>query len=332
VSNIGLRRFAFSISAAAALLTGCGGIQSPIGAPGATPQSWMLPDTSSEDLLYVSDGVSNVYVYTYPQGQLVGTLADLTRPSGECVDTAGDVFILALPYKYSVKATIYEYAHGGTTPIATLTYPAEAFGCAVDPATGNLAVSGGARKFPGGVAIYKHASGKPKMYTWSQTFFFDCGYDDKSNLLLTAPGNGNTASLVRLDKGGNFEILKVSATLYYSFHPTVLPSVQWDGKHLTVSSAPRQNSKYPRTVYRFRIKGDDALVKGTTELTTPHNKFSGETWIQGSAIIGAYATYSRPAHWGLGSWGYPTGGKERGIAKVGPTPLQGIVVSPSVSR
>ncbi|MGA8474385.1 MAG: hypothetical protein WB681_04900, partial [Candidatus Cybelea sp.] len=72
---------------AAAMLAGCGGSQPPIGAPGAMPQtsaitthaaqgtSWMLPGASSQDLLYISSNDrGSVYVYSYPQGSLVGTL------------------------------------------------------------------------------------------------------------------------------------------------------------------------------------------------------------------------------------------------------------------
>jgi hypothetical protein len=58
-------RHALSISATA-VLAACGGSRPPIGAPGAMPQtpasvaqadrgrSWMLPEASSKDLLYVS--------------------------------------------------------------------------------------------------------------------------------------------------------------------------------------------------------------------------------------------------------------------------------------
>jgi hypothetical protein len=63
-----LFRYALSCCAIAAMLAGCGGSQSPIGAPGAMPQSstiatradlgksWMLPGSSSGDLIYATGG------------------------------------------------------------------------------------------------------------------------------------------------------------------------------------------------------------------------------------------------------------------------------------
>jgi hypothetical protein len=126
------------------------------GAPGAMPQSraismhaersgsWMLPEATSENLLYVSSssGFSGIVrVYSYPHGRRVGALTSLTYAGGECVDSAGDVFIVEFSGPSSAGSTVYEYAHGGSTPIATLADPGSGFGCAVDPTTGNLAVA-----------------------------------------------------------------------------------------------------------------------------------------------------------------------------------------------
>jgi hypothetical protein len=109
--------------------------QSPDGAS----RSWIRPDAkTASSLLYVSN-VSNVTVYQYSNGQnvtLVGTLTGFTSPQGLCTDRAGDVWVS----DYGSR-TMYEFAHGGTTPIATITvnggFP---FACAVDH-TGRLAVS-----------------------------------------------------------------------------------------------------------------------------------------------------------------------------------------------
>ena len=76
-------RVAPMMGAAAALLAGCGGLQPPIGAPGAMPQSstlarhtdggqsWMLPGAKSQDLIY-SSHPEGVAVYSYPADKLVG--------------------------------------------------------------------------------------------------------------------------------------------------------------------------------------------------------------------------------------------------------------------
>jgi hypothetical protein len=42
------------------------------------------------------------------------------EPFGECSDSAGDVFVAAYANSSMNSSTIYEYAHGGTSPVATL--------------------------------------------------------------------------------------------------------------------------------------------------------------------------------------------------------------------
>ena len=82
----------------------------------------------------------SVFVFSYPGLSQVGTLKSLNYSAqGECVDSAGDVFIATSNASYT--GTIFEYAHGGSTPIAELSDPGYPWGCAVDPTTGTLAVS-----------------------------------------------------------------------------------------------------------------------------------------------------------------------------------------------
>ena len=170
-----LRRYAFSISTTAAMLAGCGGSQPPIGAPDALSQSraiathaerggsWMLPESKSRDLLYVSSANNgSVYVYSYPQLKLVGTLSSPnSTATGECVDKMGDVFITTTNEQQS--STIYEYKHGGTQPVAELSEPGSGTGCAIDPKTGNLAVanisdsSNPSNPYFGDVAVFANA-------------------------------------------------------------------------------------------------------------------------------------------------------------------------------
>ena len=157
---------ALGLYAGVALLDGCGIGATPSAAwqplapnaaqpvrPDRSP-SWMAPGAKKDDLLYVSDvATADVYVYSYPQGALVGTLTGFTRPAGLCVDTAGDVYVTDL-----FAFQIVEYSHGGTAPIATLKDQRKEPGdCAFDPTTGNLAVSNVSSPYsdPGNVAIYK---------------------------------------------------------------------------------------------------------------------------------------------------------------------------------
>ena len=154
----------------------------------------MLPEAKSQDLLYVSEpAAKHVVVFSYPVGKRLGVLNDLGATVGECVDSAGDVFIVSDPTSPSLPTTIYEFTHGGTVPIATLSDPGGGYGCSIDAATGNLAVSnfsdpsnpyGGY----GDVAIFARAQGNPTMYYPPASFptnFYFCGYDDQGNLYLS---------------------------------------------------------------------------------------------------------------------------------------------------
>ncbi len=321
---------------AAAMLAGCGGSQPPIGAPGAMPQtsaitthaaqgtSWMLPGASSQDLLYISSNDrGSVYVYSYPQGSLVGTLTGFISPFGECSDATGDVFIVAYSTPSMKSSIIYEYAHGGTTPIATLSDPNGAFACAVDSTTGNLAASGA------GIAIYTHASGKPRLLFPTVALWY-CGYDDKGNLYVSAVDDryADQARLLRLAAGDSrLELISLNAKLYTG---TQWPSVQWDGKHLAVSSMLYRK---PITIYRLRISGRRATVVGNTTLSDRINNYYGLTWIQGGTVIGT-DTYKRGYENAL-FWPYPKGGApDRAIRKVADLKQQlwGVVVSLARSR
>src|SRR5580700_9024350 len=138
-----LGRYAFGICVAVAMLAGCGGSQPLVGTPGAMPQtsaiathaerggSWMSPEATHDDLLYVSLGAT-VNVYSWRTFQQVGTLTGFAVAEGMCVDKAQDIYIV--DYQgHSVK----EFSHGGMTPIRGLGVPGGwPDACAIDPTTG----------------------------------------------------------------------------------------------------------------------------------------------------------------------------------------------------
>jgi hypothetical protein len=321
------------------MLAGCGGSQPLIGARGATPQtlathadrgkSWMLPETKSGDLLYVSSFYSgNVYVYSYPQRKLVGTLTGFISPAGECSDSAGDVFITAYSNISGNGSTIYEYAHGGTSPVATLSDSGDAWGCAIDPATGNLAAANGIDPTNpygsgnGSVAIYADAQGNPTMYYSSEMSPFGfCGYDDQGNLYLPVSiGPTPHLGLARLAHGsGSIEAINLNHEIYANNADAFLPSVQWDGKSMTVSSVPSDEGHVSGlvSVYRLEITGSDAKVIGTTKLETHNNDHAGQSWIQGKRIFGIY--YHR-SYGHVAVWRYPRGGNP--VDKIGNVPAK----------
>src|SRR5579863_6185791 len=123
ISNFG--RHAFGVCAAIVMLSGCSGSPVPINPSSAMTthrdrgNSWMAPDAGNQDLLYISDlSTYDVYVYSYPKGKLEGRLTGFGGPEGECVDKTGHVFIANFS-----ASNILEYAHGGASPVATLSDP-----------------------------------------------------------------------------------------------------------------------------------------------------------------------------------------------------------------
>lgn len=88
-----------------------------------------------------------------------------------------------------------------------------------------------------------------------------------------------------------------------------VPTVQWDGKEMTVSSTLTQVKSEeltgPVNIYQLSISGSQAKVTGKTRLDAPQNKQRGETWIQGSAIIGVDYDHGWP---NVEFWPYPKGG------------------------
>ncbi|MFY9663932.1 MAG: hypothetical protein WAK19_05715, partial [Candidatus Cybelea sp.] len=129
-------RYALGACAAIMILPSCTGSQmqidpsstrqsvapQPNGAMRAHPdhnRSWMAPDAKKQALLYISDlNTYDVYAYTYPKGKLKGRLTGFSGPEGECVDKKGHVFIANF-----AASNVLEYAHGGTSPVATLSDP-----------------------------------------------------------------------------------------------------------------------------------------------------------------------------------------------------------------
>jgi hypothetical protein len=320
-----LSRFALSACAVAAMLADCGGSQPPIGAPGAMPQtsalathadrgkSWMAPGIASGDLLYATGGCGGTCVISYPQGQIVGSIAISGGVWGDCSDSAGDVFV-------TNDSQLLEYAHGGTTPVATLSLPgSQATGCAIDPSTGNLAVV-----FVGGsvnVAVFPDAAGTPALYDSHLTSAY-CGYDNASNLFVSGVGR-NEGGISELPNGASdFSVLAVKGKGSLG-NPG---QVQWDGTYMTYEGSTQSDIK----VSRIEISGSTAKVIGTTHFKGKlRNAY--QSWIYANQILIPYSTGGFKTR-KIGVWAYPKGGKL--IGRFGHFPdskswtFRGVAVSP----
>ena len=287
-----ISRYALAIGVASVLLAGCGGFAQTAMPPiaGTTTQNTALQKTSSEALIYVA-GVDGSFVLSYATGKLIAALD--VKAVGACSDKNGNVFLL------TSDEGVEEYAHGGTTPIATLSLGKRASlgGCSVDPASGDLAVTVSYSGFED-VAVFQGAAGKPTVYSSPVEASF-CGYDDAGNLFVDGPGNGKGAVLAELPRGQS-SMFPITISQSFSGVPW---QVQWDGKYITVQT----NTGKGATIYRLQLNGSEGTVVGTTTFSKAA-KHPRASWMYGNYILVPFGP-PKPGGAKLGLWKYPHGGK-----------------------
>jgi len=250
------------------LLAGCGGGAPVVNEPAGSSvqrigsRSWMDPAAKSKALLYVSDEYAQaVNVYAYPSLKPMGALSGFLTPEGLCVNKkTGDIWVTD-----TLRYSIYEFAHGGTTPIRTIDQPdGYVQDCSVNPVNGDLAIAnityGG--DDPGYVAIYKSGSGKPATYYDKRIFEVNhLGYDDGGNLFVDEFQLGAGFRLDELPAGG-----------------TKLEQLHWQGPRV----------KYPGGV---QYDGTSVAVgdsyRGVIYQTT-NGAVTGKTKLQGACWVGQY--------------------------------------------
>lgn len=300
----------------AMILTGCSGAQDGAVTPVTASQSRMhRASGSSGDLIYVS--ATQTYILSYADGSIQGTLPQSGGAAGLCSDAQGNVFL-------PTPSVIYEYAHGGTTPINELEDPYRPGACSIDPSTGDLAVcnaSSGDSNQPGNLAVFKGASGSPKFYTTPKlSHYYSCAYDGSGNLFIGGTKSGNAFHFAERSTGSSqIEMLKLDRKVLS------VGRMQWDGKRLAIAV------NNANMLYRVSISGSNATVTGVTKLYGVRTTGNLNFWIQGSTIL----TSAGPHSGSVGIWRYPRGGKLQSLYHViRKGLLDGITVSaaPTTSR
>jgi hypothetical protein len=294
----------FSISprlAAAAFLmlaSACTGSSLPTSAPVGSSSSFSNASRATQgDLLYAFTIEGDGFVWSYPSGGLLAsfTITGATGVWGACTDSSGDVFVTV--EESSKSSYIYEYAHGGTKPIAKLSddgYTAN--DCASDPTTGNLAVTNYDDSSSGrsNVAIYADARGTPKHYTDSKMSVGFCGYDADGNLFVDGSG---TYQLAELPKGGGaLKNIRLNKSIQQP------AGVVWDGKELAL-----EQSGFARRLWaieRVDVTGGAGKVTQTMYAKGLANR--GRTFFIDGATIGTVGGQGVDR---IGLWKYPTGGE-----------------------
>jgi hypothetical protein len=265
---------------------------------------WMLRGAKSTDLLYVSnaDDFGPVLVLTYPKGALAGQVTVPTGiPEGLCSDSAGDVFVTT--YESSDESYIYKYAHGGTEPTATLSDPGAPQGCAIDPTTGDLAVTNNATASygPGNVIVYAAGQSVPTQYSDPNVrVFLFCAYDEKGDLF--ADGDGALDMLL----AGGQSLNEISLN-----QPIDPSSIQWVTKDRRLAVVDYRSPPSQYDVYQIKVSGSTGTVTGPIILKTGKSRrdrsspdvqfWTGDERVIGPANLGSNTTR-------LDFWRYPGGG------------------------
>jgi hypothetical protein len=283
--------------------------------------SWMTPSASPSALLYVSDlGTFDVNVYAFPSLKPAGKLTGFDEPQGECGDAKGNVWITS-----TGNQTIYKYAHGATKPRAMLFDPlGSPIGCAVDPASGNLAVSNLVDGSGGGsVLVYKHARGTPAAYSNPKGLSsYFAAYNSKGDLYVsgTAKKTRNYLLSVLPHDGTAMSSVAISGGRLY-FPGTVA----WHGSTLVLGDQQCKN-KPSSCFYELRVAGTTAKISGTTALTGACDV--AQAWVGKAQIAGGdYGYCGGPSSADI--WRFPSGGDP--TAKVGglQIPVGAVVSAPS---
>jgi hypothetical protein len=264
-------RFVRTLACCAALfpLVACGG-GSPfqpttprqgasLQARSATPGSWMDETAKGQRLLYVSDDSKDaVFVYGASSNKLVGKHA-IEEPLGECVDKANNVWIID-------NEGLVEYAHGGTKPIGSIDmydfYAGgfNAYSCAVDPTTGNIAVSI-VNRYQGndaGLILICTSTAECSLNEQrARAYVYFVSYDKKGDLYADGVSRDSGAFwMVKQPKGGSFATFTIRGATITT--PGAL--VNADGVFSVGGGSSSGNS----TIYQVSPNGK---VNGTTLLS-----------------------------------------------------------------
>ncbi|MBV8067719.1 MAG: hypothetical protein JO113_07060 [Candidatus Eremiobacteraeota bacterium] len=296
-------------------------------------RSWIRPDAGKQWLIYANDasnGTVDIYNFRVKAGKLYGQITGLASPYGSCVDSGGNVYVVD-----STTAKIYEYAHGGVSPIATASDEyGNPLGCSVDSTTGNVAVSnfsGPGSTGTGGVDVFAGGLGGSQTSYMNANLYhlYPPAYDPHGNLFVLATQYSGAIEFAELPAGQKKFTLLTGLTI------TFPGSVQWDGSYLAVTD---QNyaSSYTTMIYRVTVSGSQVSVVRQTHLTDhcyPHGYnwmvevepfISGTTPKQNTVVAG---NLNCPTRYGF--WSYSGGGNPARV--IPPSIAPGVVYGQAVS-
>lgn len=298
MKSLDLGRLVLGAAIVAAMLPGCGG-SSTFGVMPAAGGATAPQTTSGGDLLYVANetAAKGVTILDYPTGTYVATITNIGAPQGICSDSSGNVWVAVRGPR---RFYLYEFAHGGTTPIKMLYVPKGAYGCAVDPTTGDLATWTPFAGSAGQVDVFAAAK-KAKPIVYQTDFEPTAGaYDDQGNFFADGIVNSGDFIFKELARGSkSFTTVRLSK-------PAANPgSVQWDGKYIVVGVGFISD---PPMLYRVRVADYIGTVVGRVGLD--RLDAPAQFAIADGNVV---AREGESASGRLGLYDYPAGGKRLAI-------------------
>jgi hypothetical protein len=286
----------------AAVLAACGAGQAGLSPSASTllGSSGTYGQASVGDLLYAGHK-HRIEIYSFPGGAYQRTLKTAGFVNGMCSDSHGNVFVAEAQGE---AGYVYEYEHGGTAPVATLSVPKPnaPVACSSDPTTGNLAVTmQNTQNFTPSVGIYAKAAGTPRVYALGELGADPQGaYDDQGDLFVTSGGNVGA----ELSAGKTvFEQITLSKTIGGVGH------VQWDGKYFALQSfdtTRHQGEKLFEKIFRVQLSGDGGKIVDIISFGGWPEQDPGQSWISGGTVVAT--PFSEVLF-----WAYPAGGKAEKI-------------------
>lgn len=330
-----MARQAFVFCAAAVLLAACGGSQqtsalAPTGAgvkvtvlaPVVKPlsiihpnrgKSWVSRDEKGAPrLLFVSDfGADDVDIFKMPSMTLKGTLTGFDFPEGECVDTAGNIWIAN-----AAASEMVQYSRTGTL-LKTLSdpgfYPAD---CAVNKSNNDLAVANieSTSAGTGNITVFANSSGSGTSYTNSNIAeYFFLGYDPSGNLYFDGTNaSRGTSYFAELPSGSSStKLITLSGvTLHFA------GMIQWYSVGSYLALGDQECGGTPSAcIYWITVSGSTGSNLGTTSLTNYEGgavcsmaqaviAANGERYVAGSDYEGVCGYTATTAY----RWPYESGG------------------------
>jgi hypothetical protein len=296
-----MKRSAFALVVATLILAGCVSGQTALPQNAVAHSRAHKTSGSSGDLIYAITA-KGIVIVSYPTWSIYARIRSYRTWYYVCSDpNTGNVFAVATD-----NNEIDEYAHGGTTPIATITPPSGYGGftaCSVDPTTGNLAVvtiytpKGGQEA----LLVYPQAQGNPTAYSDKQLPGFNSlAYDNAGNLFIAARDKAGDSRIGELKAGRNqFTVIKLIGNPH-----TFPPQIQWGGKYLVFLVPNGQG--YGTTVNQVKISGRMGTIVRSFLLNHCQDAYF---WIYNGALLSFYYPPRVHNDYAIAKWNYPLGGK-----------------------